>query len=309
MEKLIVNKNKIVNEKGKEVILKGACLIDPALTLNRDNHFSLKDLKNIKDFGFNTVKIVIVPSMFQSRKDYCKEFLDKIVSECKKIKLYCWIDWHAHGNPLVGETRSPEILDDGFMRYDSKKEVALDAWKTLSKRYGKEEHVIFEIFANPLCSNWNEWKEVAEELIKEIRKYSDNIISVSGVNFMADLSDVLKNPLKEKNIIYSVAIYPNYEVDKKIVAKVKKEYPVNIVECGFIGETHHKVFEGSKKEYAIPLNKFLRKNNIGFMAWVYHPFGLTSKASVLINSWNPNDLSEWGKFVKEELLNKTKSKK
>lgn len=302
MNKLMVLGNKIINEEGKEIILKGACLIDPALTLKRDNHFSLKDLKNIKEFGFNTIKIVIIPSMFESEKNYCKKFLDKIVIECKKLGLYCWIDWHAHGNPLTGETRSPEILDENFMRYDARKKVAIKVWKTLAKRYGKEKHVIFEIFANPLGPKWDEWKKVAEELVKIIRKFSKNIISVSGTDFMRDLSGVLKNPLKEKNIIYSVAIYPNYEVDKKVVAEVKKKYPVNVVECGFTEKTHDKVFEGSEKDYAIPLNKFLKENKIGFMAWVYHPFGLTSKASVLINSWNPKDLSAWGRFVKEKML-------
>jgi aryl-phospho-beta-D-glucosidase BglC (GH1 family) len=259
-------------------------------------------LKDIKEFGFNTVKIVIVPSMFEAEKDYCKKFLDPIVKECKKLNLYCWIDWHAHGNPVTGETRSPEILDGKFMRYDARKSLALKTWNTLSKRYGKEEHVIFEIFANPLGPNWDEWKKTAEELIEKIREFSNNIISVSGVKWMSDISEVLLNPLKGKNIIYSVVIYPNYKVDKKVVAKVKKEYPVNVVECGFIEKAQDKVFEGSEKDYAIPLNKFLKENKIGFMAWVYHPFGLTSKASILINSWDSEDLSAWGRFVKEEML-------
>jgi len=300
--KIEVQKNKIVNEKGVEIILRGACLIDPALVFSRDSHSCLEELKNIKKFGFNSIKLVIVPSMFQSEKNYCEKYLDKIVEECKKLGLYCLIDWHAHGNPMTGKTRLPELLDGKFMRYDARKELALDIWKKLSKRYGKEENVLFEIFANPLEVTWDEWKNVAEELVVEIRKNSENIISISATDFMADLSGALKNPVREKNIIYGVVIYPGYPVDKKLYSEVKEKYPVNIVECGFIEKSQDKCFEGSEKEYAIPFDNFVRKNNLGFFAWVWHPFGLTSKASVLINSWNPNDISAWGKFVKEKML-------
>lgn len=308
---LKVKGNKIINNKEEEVIIKGACMVDPALVLKRDHHSSVEELKKIKKFGFNTVKIAISPSMFEAEEDYCERYLDPIVKECKKLDLYCWIDWHAHGNPVSDKTRLPELLDEGFMRYDARKSLALKAWRELSKRYGKETHILFEIFANPLDATWDEWKKIAEELVGEIRKVSESIISISATNFMSDLSGVLKNPIKRKNIIYGVVIYPGYYVDQKVVAEVKKEYPVNVVECGFgenvsnwkfMSKNEDKVFEGSEKAYALPFTHFLKENRMGFLAWVWHPVGLTAKASVLINSWNEEDFSLWGRFVKEKML-------
>jgi len=305
MEPLKVIKNKIVNAEGKEVIIKGASIIDPVLVHHRDKHiYSKDDIEQIKKFGFNTIKIVIVPSMLEAEKDYAEKFLDPLVKLCKESGLYCWIDWHAHGNPVTDETRRPDLLDHDFLRYDARKEVARKVLISLAKRYGKENHIILELFANPLGPSWNKWRMLAQEWVEEIRKYTTAIISISGVNWMSELNGVVKNPIKGNNIIYGVALYPGFKINEKALLETRKKYPVVITECGFIEESADEggIFEGSVKSYAISFKKFVDTNKLSWIAWVYHPFGLTSKASVLINSWNSKDISSWGKFVKEELL-------
>jgi len=305
MEHLKVVKNRIINTKGQEFIIKGASIIDPALVRSRDKHtYTKNDIEQIKKFGFNTVKIVIVPSMWEAEKDYAKKFIDPIVKLCKELGLYCWIDWHAHGNPINNETRRPDLLDNGFLRYDARKEIAKKVLISLAKRYNKENHIILELFANPLGPSWNEWKVLAQEWVDEIRKYTTAIISISGVNWMSDLNGVVKNPIKGNNIIYGVALYPGFEINKKALLETRKKYPVVITECGFIEESTDEggVFEGNVKSYAISFKKFVDTNKLSWIAWVYHPFGLTSKASVLINSWDSKNISNWGKFVKEKLL-------
>ncbi len=305
MEHLKVIKNKIVNSEGVEIIVKGASIIDPALVHYRDNHiYSRGDIEQIKKIGFNTVKIVIVPSMWEAEKDYVKKFLDPVVNLCKEFGLYCWIDWHAHGNPVTDETRRSDLLDNGFLRYNSRKELAKKVLINIAKRYSEEDHIILELFANPLGPSWNEWKLLAQEWVDEIRKYTSVIISISGVKWMSDLKGVIENPIKGDNIIYGVAFYPGFKINKKALLETKKKYPVVITECGFIEESADEggIFEGSVKSYAISFKKFVYENKLSWIAWVYHPFGLTSKASVLINSWTADDLSNWGKFVKEELL-------
>lgn len=304
MNALEVIKNKIVTSDGKEVILKGACIIDPALVQFRDKHESFQDIGKIKKLGFNTIKVVISPSMWLAReKDYAKIFLDPIVKLCKELDLYCWLDWHAHGNPVTNETRSSNLLDEGFMRYDARKETAEKTLYSLAKRYLKEKHIIIELFANPLVPSWGEWRTLAQEWVNEIRKYTEAIISISAIKWISDLSGVIKDPVEGKNIVYGAALYPKFEIDKKALLKVKSKYPVVITECGFIEASSDEggIFEGDKN-YAEELKDFTDSNKLSWMAWVYHPFGLTSKAPVLINSWNPGDLSEWGKFVKEKLL-------
>jgi len=305
MKCLKIVKNKIVNTEEKEIIIKGASIIDPALVYYRDKHtYSKDDINQIKKLGFNTVKVVIVPSMWEKEKDYSKKYLDPIVKYCKEFGLYCWLDWHAQGNPITNETRRPDLLDNGFLRYNAKKEIAKKVLISLAKRYSKENHVILELFANPLGPSWDEWITLAQKWVDEIRKYTDTIISISGVEWMSDLNGVIENPIKSNNIIYGIAFYPGFKINEKALLRIKKKYPVIITECGFIEKSTDEggVFEGNVKSYAIDFKKFIDTNKLSWIAWVYHPFGLTSKASVLINSWTIGDLSNWGKFVKEKML-------
>ncbi len=77
--------------------------------------------------------------------------------------------------------------------------------------------------------------------------------------------------------------------------KVKKKYPVIFPECGYTKEGY---FRGTKEDYGEKLKKYIFENKIGFFAWAYHP----KRVPIILNSWNPDDLTEWGKFLKEELL-------
>ena len=86
--------------------------------------------------------------------------------------------------------------------------------------------------------------------------------------------------------------------DKKNVIKVKNKHPIIIVECGYQKNAKEEFLRGTKKKYAYELKKFLESNKLSWFAWCYHP----TRQPIFLNSWNPDDLSEWGQFVKEELL-------
>jgi len=302
MDNLKVVGNKIVNSEGKQVVLKGASINEPYTLLIKEHHNFLDDLAQIKKFGFNTVRVPISPAYWQSRNDYAEKILDTIVSYTKKNGLYCILDWHAQGNPKTGKTRSIDLVVEVFMKYDARKEIAENALITLAKKYGKEKHILFELFSMPNDISWQDWRKTVTPWISKIRRHTKAILIINSVNWSTDLGMPLFNPLNEQNIAYSVYIYPNFGNFDSVI-KVKKKYPVIITECGYADNSSApEVFEGTKEKYAIPLKKLISKNKLSWIAWVYHPFGYTSRASVLINSWNPNDLSEWGKFVKKELL-------
>ncbi|MFA5796928.1 MAG: cellulase family glycosylhydrolase [Candidatus Woesearchaeota archaeon] len=302
MNELKVVGNTIVNSDGKEVILKGASINEPYTLLIKEHHDFLDDLNHIKKFGFNTVRVPISPAYWQSKSDYIKKALDPIVSFTKKNGLYCILDWHAQGNPKTGETRNIDLVVEGFMKYDARNEIAESALVTLAKMYGKEKHVLFELFSMPNGITWQDWRETAKPWISKIRQYTKAILIINAVNWSTDLGMPLHHPINEKNIAYGVMIYPNFKNFDSVI-KVKKKYPIIINECGYTkNSSDPEVFEGNTTQYAIPLKTLISKNKLSWIAWVYHPFGYTSKASVLINSWDPKDLSAWGKFVKKELL-------
>lgn len=293
---LKVKENKIVNEKGKEFLIKGININSPGILKFQEAHDFLNDIKEIKNLGANAVRIPICPAYWQSKENYCEEILEPIVKLTKKLKLYCCLDWHAQGNPYKNETREPAQLIEGYMKYDAKKEVAFKALEKLSKFYGKEKHVIFDIFSMPIDIENKDWINISQKFVDIVRKNSDNIIIINGTNWSSDLSWVLDNPIKSKNIVYGFCYYPlEMFQDFTNVLKVKEKYPVIFPECGYTKEGY---FKGTKENYAKKLKKYIFENNLGFFAWAYHP----KRVPVILNSWDPDDLTEWGKFVKEELL-------
>jgi len=305
--KLRVQENKIIDEKGREIILHGASINEPYTLMVQEKHDFLEDIKQIKAFGFNTVRVPISPAYWQSRDNYTEKILDPVIFLCREIGLYCVLDWHAQGNPLTGQTRRPDLLIEGFMKYDSKIELAENVLVKLTKRYSKENHVLFEVFAMPNEITGEDWGGVILPIVKKIRETSDSLLIINAVEWSSDLYWVLKKPVEEKNIAYGIMIYQNSSKNGinnvfEMCRKIKNKYPVIITECGFIEESDSKEFIGTKDSYAVPLKNFIMSNNLSWIAWIWHPFGYTSKASTLIKSWNSTDLTNWGEFVKGELL-------
>jgi len=297
MEELRVEENKIVNSSGKEVILKGININSPCILKYEENHDFLQDIKEIKKIGANAVRIPICPAYWQFDKNYCKEILDPIIKLTKKLNLYCCLDWHAQGNPYKNKTREfRNDLINGFEKYDAKKEIAFDALEKLGKKYGKEEHIIFDVFSMPIDIENGDWIKIAQEFVDKIRKNTKNIVVINGTNWSSDLSWVLENPIKSKNIVYGLSYYPLEKFkDLSLSLKVKERYPIIFSECGYTKDGY---FKGIKEDYGMKLKKYITENNISFFAWCYHP----KRVPILLNSWNPDDLTEWGKLLREGLL-------
>ena len=294
---LKIKGNKIINESGKEILLKGININSPGILKYQEDHDFLNDIKEIKKLGANAVSIPICPAYWQSVPNYCKEILDPIVKLTKKLDLYCCLDWHAQGNPFTNKTREfgNEIIN-GFEKYDAKKEVAFSALEKLSKIYGNEKHIIFNIFSMPIDIKNENWIKISQKFVDIVRKNSDNLIIVNGTNWSSDLSWVLNNPISSKNIVYGFDYYPLEMFQDKIdVLKVKEKYPVIFPECGYTLDGY---FKGTKKDYGMKLKKYIFENNIGFFAWAYHP----KRVPIILKSWDPKDLTEWGRFLKDELL-------
>jgi len=299
MEKLKVEKNKIMNESGEEVIIKGININSPGMLKYEENHDFLNDIKEIKKLGANAVRIPISPAYFQSKENYLEEILDPIVNLTHDLNIYCCLDWHAQGNPYKNITRESSRFPDvgGDMVFDANKEHAINFLEKVSKRYGKENHLLFNIFSMPINIKKENWIKTSKELVDKVRKNSDNIIVVNGLNWSSDLSWTLENPIDSENIVYGICYYSLKEFENFTpILKVREKYPIIFCECGWTKEGY---FKGTKEDYGEKLKNYVSNYNFSFFAWAYHP----TRQPPILKSWNPNDLTEWGEFLKEELLN------
>lgn len=305
MLKLRIEKNKIINTNGEEIILKGININSPGILKFQENHDFLEDIRQIKKLGANAICVPICPAYFQSIKNYCEDILDPIIQICKDLSLYCLLDWHAQGNPIKGTTRDPNNFIEGYLKYDASLDIAIKAAEILSSRYKKESNVIFNPFSAFLESDKSDYLEATKILLKTIRKNTDSIVIISAVDWPQSLKHAPFEELNsEINIVYGVMSYygNNTEEEKNNVVRVKqKGYPVIITEWGYQkNNPKEKALAGDLENYAKPVSYFIKQNKISSFAWCYHP----TRQPCLLNSWDPDDLSEWGKFLRDFILKK-----
>lgn len=326
LSKLSVSGNRIVNEEGEDIRLRGVNFEDPFVLekddLNQDgvpdNHFAeiATDFARVKKLGANVVRLTLYPGYYRlvGGESYLTTYVDRMINLAKENDLYVIISYHAIGRPGGWyESDSDEMLADYPAKiYYSDSDMAVAFWNTVAARYGKRNHVLFEIYNEPVDQSadftWADWRPTGELLIATIRRHSDNIILGSGPKYTTDLSDVPKNPYSDSNLVYVAHVYPNSYPD--IVNKgvdpvsewerrfgfLAKTYPVIVSEWGFHNggdETTNGTLEG----FGEPLLDYLDKKKLHWVAYFYHP--LDGEPPMLESDWTT--LTEFGEFVKKRL--------
>ena len=118
-----------------------------------------------------------------------KQRMTTVVEAAIDAGVYVIIDWHAH-NLHQAE--------------------AVAFFGEMAERYGKNPHVLYEIFNEPeKDETWQQVKDYATAVIGAIRKHDpDNIVIVGSPEWDQRIDTVAADPLKEQtNVVYSVHFY------------------------------------------------------------------------------------------------------
>ena len=140
--------------------------------------------------------------------------------------LYVIIDWHtenAHKYP----------------------EEAVDFFTQMAIQYGKNDHIIYEIFNEPLDISWsNTIKPYAEKVITAIRKIDpDNLIVVGTPTWSQRVDLAAADPITiSTNIAYALHFYTVFHkqgLRDLATAALNKGLPIFVTEWGPIGYTQN----------------------------------------------------------------------
>ena len=131
--------------------------------------------------------------------------------------IFVIIDWHSHNahNELT---------------------QASDFFAYMAQKYGKYDNVIFELYNEPLNTDWEGIKAYSEQIIPIIREHSDNLILVGTPFYSQKVQDVIGKKIRDANLAYVLHFYAaSHNVENwrsNMNAAINDTIPLFITEYG-----------------------------------------------------------------------------
>jgi aryl-phospho-beta-D-glucosidase BglC (GH1 family) len=137
------------------------------------NFITAADLKRIRDWGFNCVRLPVDYFFFEDDAkpfEYREDrliYVDNMVKLCDSLGISVILDLHkAPGHSFAHNERGGNNLWD---RTSINRKRFIAIWEMFSKRYCKS-NIIYEIMNEPVAPNDSDWDDAAEDAIAAIRK-------------------------------------------------------------------------------------------------------------------------------------------
>ena len=192
--------------------------------------------------------------------------------------IYVIVDWHSHGA-------------------HNNTNAAKSFFSEIARDYGKYDNVIFELYNEPTKVSWSAVKGYAEQVIPEIRKYSDNLIIVGTPTWSQDVDAAANDPINDSNVAYVLHFYAGThggELRGKGDAALSKNAAVFVSEWGTVNaDGDGSVNVGSTEQWL----SWMDSNKLSWCNWA-----ISSKAEgSSIFGGDGSSLTEAGNYLKKIL--------
>jgi len=204
--------------------------------------------------------------------------------------LYVIIDWHSH-------------------RAEDNQALAVDFFRDMATRYGRTNNVIFEIYNEPIDSNWTRIKSYSEAVIAAIRDAGSNNLVVVGTPFYSQEVDVAaRDPITRfDNIAYALHFYAGTH-GESLRARASRAMslgvPLFVTEWGTVAATGDGAVAASETQRWM---RFLLENNISHLNWAVNDkqegASVIRSGASTSGNWSDSQLTESGILVRSIIRN------
>ena len=288
--RLMVKGVNLCNQNGFPIQLKGMSSFGLQWNKNCMSKSSVTALRNDWKSDVLRIAMYVEEGGYNTDTAQYTAKVDSIVHWCLDLGLYCIIDWHilTPGDPL-----------------DPKYKDALKFFGVMAKRFGNKPNVMFELCNEPNGDgvDWARIKLYATPLIKEIRKYSQNVIFVGSPSWDQNIWDPGNDPISGVNIMYTFHFYSlSHGNLLPALEYYSEKIPVFVTEWGPTDYTGNGSYDTTVANKWISLMQYKK---IGWCAWTYSDNGGTTsvlnEGSCADEKWN--NTTDEGSFIKSKIMN------
>ncbi|HAQ18179.1 MAG TPA: glycosyl hydrolase family 5 [Prolixibacteraceae bacterium] len=231
-------------------------------------------------------------SGYMEKPDWSKEKMEAVIQGAIESNIYVLIDWHSH-------TLKPDAAKVFFAE--------------MAQKYGKNPHVIYELYNEPVKDTWQQVKDYSIELIKTIRAIDpDNIILVGSPHWDQDIHLVADDPiLGFSNIMYTCHFYAGTHgkfLRDRCDYAIKKGIPVFISESAGMEASGNGPINYTEWQNWID---WCSANNVSLISWSVsdknETCSMLKTTASSEGNWKEEDLKESG-IKTRELLRKQAEK-
>ena len=215
------------------------------------------------------------------------ELISNVVDACIKENVYVIIDWHDH---------------------NIHEKEAVEFFSSMSKKYGANPHVIYEIYNEPDRETWAEVKAYSEAVIKAIRANDpDNIILVGSPHWSQDLHIAAADPIKGyDNLMYTMHFYAGTHkkwLRDRTDEAINKGLPVFVSECAGMEASGDGPLDNAEWKAFVD---WMNERKISWIGWSVadkkETCSVLESSAVSNGRWREEDIKEWGKLVRSFLI-------
>lgn len=247
----------------------------------RDNYITREDIRFIKQFGFNSVRVpfnyrlFVSDGMVPGLDGPGYELLDRVVAWCRSEGLYVILDMHAAPGGQTGDNIDDSFAYPFLFESSESQELTINLWRKIAARYRNEPTVIgYDLLNEPIAHYFDsallnpKLEPLYRRIVSGIREVDRNhIIFLGGAQWDTNFK-VFGSPFDPK-LAYTFHKYwmtVNQDaIQEYLTFRDKYNVPIWMGESG-----------ENTDEWIDSFRKLLEAKNIGWCLWPYKKLDATS---------------------------------